>query len=206
MKKRFPIFIGLLALVCAAFIVTGVVRATLMMEISDAGHMLVSDTGDTSDFDSKLYEIAYSSPVAPEKIGLWLEAVLSKHFETFSANEKPLSPELAGKLRGWPIAKTAEIDLSNSSATDEWLAQLGKLNAADWVDLSGTGITEKGLLTLANNAPQLRKLQLNNTKISWNAELVEALLSIPSLKDVEIDENQIDVTTREKIKSVLEKR
>ena len=206
MKKLITLTILLIVLICAGFVAFGAMRASVMTAISDDGMMLVSDTTDTSDFDSKLYELAYSSPIASEKIGLWLEAILAKDFETFSANEKAITLEMVTKLKGWPINRAAEIDLSNSQLTDESFAKLGTLSSADWIDLSGTKITAETLAHLPRTAPKLRKLQLKNTSIIWTPTLVTMLLKTLTLREVEIDPNQIDPKTLIELNSALAKR
>lgn len=206
MKRPVTLIIIFLALFCAGVIIFGSIRAALISEIEIREMSLVSDTTNNSDFDAKLYEIAYSSPVASDKIGLWMEAILANDFETFSSNGKIVTERLAGRLSGWPLKKTVEIDLSNSPVTDEEIAKLGSLRSAEWIDLSGTKITEKSVFTLLKKAPKLRKLQIGNTSVSWSPELVDALVGTASLKDLELDENKLDPASLTKLKNGLSAR
>ncbi|MDF1813641.1 MAG: hypothetical protein P1V20_15685 [Verrucomicrobiales bacterium] len=206
MKKKITWIIGILALLCVGFVVSGAMKAAALQKISDAGMSLVVDTANTSDFDAKLYEIAYSSPVAADKIGLWLEAVLAREFETFSTEGKPVTEDVAGILRGWPLSKVVEIDLSGSSTPDKVIAKLDSLKSAEWIDLSGTPVTKETLLALAGKAPNLRKLEVKNTSISWDRELVETLLKTQSLEEVVFDENTANEAVLKQLRDGLAKR
>ena len=160
-------------------------RASLLHEVSEAKMKLVSDTTNTSNLEAKVYELAYSSPVAAEQIGLWFEALLANEFETFSAKGQKIPADLAKKLSGWPLAKTREIDLSGSPASDETVSSLGKLHLAEWIDLSQTEVTDKVIPLIIEQAPNLKKLQIKNTKILWTPELVDQVLSDSNIEELE---------------------
>jgi len=190
MKKALTIIV-LLAIAGTAVAMWGSKRAALMVEINDAGMYLVSDTANNSGFKAKLYELAYSSPVAPEKVGLWMEAVLANDFETFSTKGLPLTPELVSKLEGWPLNRARELDFSGSALSDSVILDLGKFPKATWINFSHTKVTEATLEMLSKRAPNIRKLQLNNTPINWSEGLVKELRTLPDLKEVEWNENSL---------------
>lgn len=185
MKKIALWTIALVAVLSLFVVVRGAMKAALMQEVSDAGMTLLCDTSDISDFEARLYEMAYSSPVAPDSVGLWLEAVLAVRFETFSTNGVELSREMAGRLRGWPLRYVYEMDLSGTPVNDVVFAELGPLDSLEWLDLSGTGVSENIVSLLQEQCPFLMKLQIRNTRILWNTELVDRLLEHPNLEDVE---------------------
>lgn len=186
--KKALFFIGFAILAVGAFfIITGSHKASVMEEISTNSMQLLADTSAITDFDAKLYDIAYSLPVGSEKVGLWLEAVISKKFETFSTQSQLLTPELAKKLQGWPIDYTVEIDLSGSDTAAETMLLLGDLSEAEWIDLSRTQVNASTLEAILERAPKLQKLQLNETAIEWVPKLVDLLLAHPQLIEVEVD-------------------
>lgn len=190
MKKVALWTIALIAVLCLFVVVRGAMKAALMQEVSDAGMTLLCDTSDISDFEARLYEMAYSSPVAPDSIGLWLEAVLAVRFETFSTNGVELTREMAGRLRGWPLRYVYEIDFSGTPVNDVVFSELGPLDSLEWLDLSGTRVSENIVSLLREQCPFLLKLQIRNTRILWNTELVDRLLEHPTLEDVEFVEEE----------------
>ena len=74
------------------------------------------------------------------------------------------------------------------------------------IDLTGTGATEKGLQAILKNAPNLSRLDLKNTRISWSPQLVETLLKHSSLKKLEVDERSLDPVALKKLKTGLNSR
>lgn len=196
------IFLG----ICTYFIIAGVIKASLMKELSNKGMMLQSDTTNAGGLEAKLYEIAYSIPVISEPIGLWTEAVVARRFETFSSQSEQLTPQLLKKLRNWPLNYALEIDLSGSETGPELLQQLGELSQVEWIDLSRTKVDEASLLVIIDSAPKLEKLQLNKTNIAWSKSLVDRLLAIPTLKKVELDADGIDPAELQRLQGALGQR
>lgn len=203
MKKALTFIVLALLAVCIFFIIVGSYKAAIMQDIADNSMELRTDSSAISNLEAKLYEIAYSLPIGAEKCGLWLEALLSRKFETFSSQSQLLDPALAEKLAGWPIEKTMEIDLSGSDTGAETMLLLGELPAAEWIDLSRTKVDSKTLLQLLERAPQLQKLQLNETSIKWNPALVDALIGHPNLLKVEVDSSALGVEESTRLKDGL---
>lgn len=206
MRKILSYFLLAFLLVVVFFVIAGSRKAALMSEINKRSMALHADTTNVSEFDSKLYEIAYSLPVGAEKVGLWLEAVLAKKFETFTSQSQMISNDLAKQLEGWPINYTVELDLSGSDTEGETIVLLGDLAAAEWIDLSRTRADQAALLHIIGNAPNLEKLQLSKTAIQWSPELVDAVLKHPKLLSVEIDKESIEVSDYNRLQQGLAKR
>ena len=178
---------------------------SLLNHISDGGMRLQADTTSASDVEAKIYETAYSSPILPNQLGLFAEALVVPRFEAFSAQSQQVSLKLVERLQNWPLDYTIEIDLSGSEAPKEALINLGPLSLAEWIDLSRTDVDEEALRLIIESAPNLEKLQLNNTRIEWNKTLVDYLLTVPKLRNVEIDGDSIDPAEYRRLEEGLKK-
>ncbi|PQO47298.1 hypothetical protein [Blastopirellula marina] len=74
-----------------------------------------------------------------------------------------------------PLGPTVDLALGRTSVTDAGMAAIGKLPQLDWLDLTGTRVTTRGVQQL--QTPQLRDLGLGGTATTDDATPTIAKLS-----------------------------
>ena len=186
LRRAIAWVVGILALLVLCLFIKWSSRASLMEFIHREGMVLQAEETDISNWDAQLYEWIYSSPVGADKLGLMFEANQAKHFQLFASNGKKITPEILQRLRGWPLQRCREIDLSNSELTDDILRKMGKLSSAEWIDLSGTGISDQAVPEIVRMAPRLTQLELRKTAVSGSKLNHLSKLAKPELLELDL--------------------